>query len=86
MILIQVVPSLDSQPISRLNVSTEFFLDDVQCVGNEDSLLNCNRNTLGDHNCNEFSGAGVRCEGMHCLLLGCMISVSYVYACFCSFM
>lgn len=41
------------------------LLDNVQCAGNETSLLECARNPLGDHNCDQFSGAGVRCGGEH---------------------
>lgn len=27
-------------------------------------MLNCSSNTVGEHNCNQFDGAGVRCEGI----------------------
>lgn len=54
----------DSQPIIGLPVlSPRIFLDDVQCIGNEASLLNCSRNSIGEHNCNQSSSAGVRCGG-----------------------
>ena len=57
---------LDSQPVSGLAVfSSEIFLDNVQCIGNEGTLLNCSRNEIGDHNCGSNSGAGVRCKGTH---------------------
>ena len=45
-------------------ISSAVFLDDVQCIGNEDSLLNCSSNRVGDHNCGNNSGAGVRCGGI----------------------
>jgi len=37
-------------------------LDDVQCVGTEDALLDCtHREPVGSHNCSHFEDAGVRC-------------------------
>ena len=35
------------------------------CRGTESSLLECNTNPIGQHNCNHFEDAGVRCEGIH---------------------
>ena len=36
-------------------------IDNVQCDGNETSLLNCTHNTVG--NCLHYEDAGVRCAG-----------------------
>lgn len=68
--------SLDSQPISGFSVSSQFLLDNVQCTGNEDSLLNCSRNQLGNHNCDQSSGAGVRCGGMYVMMF-CFVIEPY---------
>ena len=38
------------------------WLDDVQCTGNEASLINCPANSLGSHNCTHAHDAGVRCQ------------------------
>lgn len=59
-----VVIIVASQPLTGLNISAEdIFLDNVQCEGNEESLLDCafSRN----HNCDLSSGAGVRCQGVY---------------------
>ena len=42
---------------------TEIFLDNVVCMGNEYSLLECQSNEIKKHNCEHSEDAGVRCEG-----------------------
>ena len=37
------------------------WLDNVQCVGTETSLIGCPANALGVHNCTHSADAGVRC-------------------------
>jgi len=37
------------------------LLDDVNCFGNESSLLNCRHNGIGISNCNHVKDAGVNC-------------------------
>ena len=41
--------------------SGPIFLDNVVCEGNEPSLLECQRNPVGEHNCDHSEDAGVRC-------------------------
>ena len=37
-------------------------LDNVQCVGTEERLIDCPRNALGSHNCVHSEDAGVTCQ------------------------
>ena len=37
------------------------FLDDVQCAGTENRLLDCTTRTVGTHNCAHSEDAGVTC-------------------------
>ena len=41
--------------------SDEILLDDLDCVGNETSLLQCEASEFGEHNCWHFEDAGVTC-------------------------
>ena len=61
--------SLDHVPLKN---GAEFFgsgldqiwLDNSICNGDEASLLDCNTNPIGQHNCNHSEDAGVRCNGI----------------------
>ena len=41
------------------------YLDDVTCVGNENTLSQCPHNGIGIHNCDHSEDAGVICFGMY---------------------
>ena len=38
------------------------LLDDVRCVGNESSLLDCPARAIYSHDCSHYEDAGVRCN------------------------
>ena len=42
-------------------VSSDFSMDDMECIGNETSILNCGHTTI--ENCSPREGAGVICTG-----------------------
>ena len=37
------------------------WLDDVQCTGSEESILNCTHRGFGEHNCNHEEDVGITC-------------------------
>lgn len=39
----------------------QIWLDNVQCVGTENKLINCRANSIGFHSCTHGQDAGVRC-------------------------
>ncbi|CAN9507407.1 unnamed protein product [Ophioblennius macclurei] len=40
----------------------DIWMDDVRCLGNESTLVHCQRNTFGDNNCGHSEDAGVICS------------------------
>ena len=46
------------------NGTVPFLLDDIVCIGNESSLLECQHSELRMHNCESSETAGVICGGM----------------------
>ena len=38
------------------------WLDDVFCTGSESELLECSHNGVGNHKCDHFEDASVRCN------------------------
>ena len=46
--------------------SDPILLDNLQCTGEEISLLECvDSDDIGAHNCDHSEDAGVRCEGIY---------------------
>ena len=44
--------------------SGKIWLDDVRCLGNESSIVNCSHNGWGSHNCGHSEDASVICSSM----------------------
>lgn len=40
-----------------------YVYDNVACSGNENTLVSCNSNALGSHNCGNNEDAGAACFG-----------------------
>ena len=50
-----------------------FFIIDLNCIGEEDSIWNCSHNRLLKYNCPFGHDASLQCQGNHInLLLQCM--------------
>ena len=44
-------------------LETLILLDQVECYGNESTLLECSAQPVGSHNCDHSEDAGVFCPG-----------------------
>ena len=53
-----------SQGYFGQSTSRSIYLDNVVCNGDESSLLDCEHEPVGVHNCDHSEDAGVRCEGI----------------------
>ena len=49
--------------------SGEIYLDSVMCNGSEGALQQCTASPIGVHNCDHSEDAGVRCGGMHVIIV-----------------
>ena len=63
-----ICKELGFEEASNVTISGKFgdgfgyFLDNVDCVGNESSLLKCAHSGFGNHSCNYSQVAGVICK------------------------
>ena len=60
----------DSIPIRRGGFGAgdgSILLDNLRCTGRESSLLECESDEIGVHDCSHSEDAGVRCEGTETL-------------------
>lgn len=50
------------RPRARYGRGTgKIWLDNVKCIGNEESIFSCRRNRIGRHNCGHWEDVGVYC-------------------------
>ena len=47
------------------STTVAIVLDDVQCTGTEEGLLNCSNSGVGVHDCTHAEDAGVICNGTY---------------------
>ena len=52
-----------------------FWLDDVECFGNESSLINCPHKPLGEHDCIREEVAEVTCQGIYIYNTNCSLYI-----------
>ena len=45
--------------------SGQIWLDDINCAGSEDSIVNCQHSGWGSHNCNHNEDAAVVCSSKY---------------------
>ena len=38
------------------------YLDDISCTGSENTILQCDHSSVGDHNCHHFQDISVNCS------------------------
>ena len=52
-----------------------FWLDDVECHGNESSLISCPHKLLGQHDCIRGEIAEVTCQGIYIYSTHCSLCI-----------
>ena len=85
--------SLCSAHFGGANSSVPIWLDDVECVGTERSIVNCLHSNWTVHDCHHNEDAGVACTSKSVRLCVCMcmlvcLSVEVcmsVYVCLCTY-
>ena len=55
------VQAFSSAHFGQGNATSQIWLDQVDCTGNESRLTDCSANALGDHDCSHAEDAGVSC-------------------------
>ncbi|CAL9707838.1 unnamed protein product [Knipowitschia caucasica] len=55
-------PATDSTRSGAGRATGEIWLDDVKCKGNESSILSCQHNAMGNHNCDHSEDVSVVCS------------------------
>ena len=63
---ISSIPDAEAMKLTGLRfneVNGSIYLDEVNCTGEENQLLECRHNGIGDHDCSHYQDAGVRCTG-----------------------
>ena len=72
------LPFLDSIPLKNMNYGNTsappFLLDNLLCLGQESTLLNCGHNGIGINNCELSEIAGVVCNGNGGTMYACTTS------------
>ena len=49
--------------------SGPIFLADLQCIGTEQSLLDCDANVYAFSHCYHYEDVGVQCQGFNCVFV-----------------
>ena len=63
--------------------SGTIWLDDVDCFGNEDNLLDCPSSPVGSHNCGHYEDVALLCKLGVYLYLCTLVCLSFCTRCIC---
>ena len=74
---------LYSAHFGAANDSVPIWLDDVECVGTERSIVNCFHGNWTVHDCHHNEDAGVACTSESILLCVCVCVCVCVSVCLC---
>lgn len=47
--------------VATIEGSGQIFLDNVQCTGSEESIQDCPKNNIGNHNCGHHEDVAIEC-------------------------